>query len=75
MHPVAVVLLVLAVYLGLGVAFAVAFVARGVATVDPAARGGTIGFRLLIIPGSAALWPLLARRWLRARRRACGGAP
>ena len=53
------------IYLALGVLFAVAFVALGVGTIDPAARGGTPGFRVLIVPGSALLWPLLLRRWLR----------
>lgn len=54
----------LGVYSALGVVFAVAFVTRGVGRVDPAARQGTWGFRLLIVPGTVALWPLLARRWL-----------
>lgn len=57
------------VYLAIGVAFAVAFVTRGVGRIDPAAREGSWGFRLAILPGTAALWPLLARRWAR------GGAP
>ncbi|HBY62213.1 MAG TPA: hypothetical protein DEH78_20525 [Solibacterales bacterium] len=49
-----------------GVLFGVAFVARGAEKIDPAARGASLGFRLLILPGSAALWPLLLVRWLRA---------
>ena len=53
------------VYLGLGLLFALAFVTRGVSKVDPAARGATTGFRVLIVPGVAALWPLLAWRWAR----------
>ncbi len=57
-------------YVALGLVFAVPFVAWGVGRVDPAARQGTLGFRLLILPGCAALWPLLLVRW--ARR---GGGP
>ncbi|MEO1237017.1 MAG: hypothetical protein AAFX76_09540 [Planctomycetota bacterium] len=54
-------------YAGVGVVFALWFVTRGVAGLDPAARGGPWGFRVLIFPGSAALWPVL---WvMRARRR------
>ena len=53
------------VYLGLGVLFAFAFAARGVECVDPAARGTGPGFRALIVPGAAALWPWLLRRWVR----------
>ena len=57
----------LAVYAGLGLLFAVAFVIRGVARIDPQAEGGSWGFRLAILPGVAALWPLLARRWARGQ--------
>ena len=32
-----------------------------------ASISGTWGFRLLILPGAAALWPLLLLRWLRAK--------
>jgi hypothetical protein len=56
--------ILLGAYAALGLVFAVAFVIRGAGRVDPAAREGTWGFRLLILPGSVALWPLLARRWL-----------
>ena len=54
-------------YLGIGLSFAIAFVTFGVGRIDPAAREGTVGFRILILPGSTLLWPLLARRWA-ARR-------
>lgn len=53
------------VYLLAGLVFGVVFVIRGAGRIDPSARNGTWGFRLLILPGSVALWPLLARRWLR----------
>jgi len=56
-------------YLALGLVFALAFVTAGVQRVDPAARGAPVGFRLLILPGAAALWPLLLTRWVR------GGGP
>ena len=54
-------------YLALGLVFAVAFALRGAARLDPDARGATWGFKLLIVPGSAALWPLLLLRWVRAQ--------
>ncbi len=57
----------LGVYAGLGLLFAVAFVLRGAARIDPQADGGSWGFRLAILPGVAALWPLLARRWARGQ--------
>jgi len=59
---------VLDAYGVLGVLFATAFVARGIASVDPAAKSSTIGFRLIVFPGVVALWPLLLRAWLRKGR-------
>ena len=52
------------IYLGLGLLFALFFGTKGVGKIDPTAKEGTIGFRLLIIPGTMAFWPLLAKRWL-----------
>ena len=57
--------IVLVAYVAAGLMFAVAFVLRGVQRVDPDAREGTWGFRLVIFPGSVALWPLLLSRWVR----------
>lgn len=51
-------------YTALGLVFAIAFVFYGVRQVDPAAKDSPLIFRLLIIPASAALWPLLLKRWL-----------
>lgn len=51
-------------YLISGVIFAVLFSFRGVERVDPEAKEGTWGFRLLILPGATVFWPLLAYRWL-----------
>jgi hypothetical protein len=53
----------LGVYAGLGLLFAIAFVTRGVGRIDPAAKGASWGFRLIVTPGVVALWPLLLRRW------------
>jgi hypothetical protein len=58
----------LAAYAGIGLLFALCFAARGVERIDPAARGASLGFRLLVLPGAVALWPLLARRWALGRR-------
>ena len=51
-------------YFVIGFLFAIAFVAIGVKRLDPNASGSGIGFRLLILPGSAAFWPLLLRHWI-----------
>ena len=55
-------------YVLCGLAVGVPFVLRGVDRVDEAARGAPLGFRLLILPGSVALWPLMAQKWIHAHR-------
>jgi hypothetical protein len=50
-------------YVGLGLLFAAPFVLRGVDRIDPGAKGASWGFRLIIVPGVVALWPILLRRW------------
>lgn len=56
---------VIGLYLLVGILFAVVFVWRGLGRIDPAAREGTWGFRVLVFPGAMALWPLLLGRWWR----------
>jgi hypothetical protein len=58
-------LMLLAIYLLLGLVFSIPFVIAGVGKIDLHAKHGSWGFRILIIPGSVMLWPLLARRWIR----------
>jgi hypothetical protein len=58
----------LAVYAVSGAVFAPAFAWRGAAQLDPAARDSGLGFRLILLPGAAALWPLLLAKWVRSRR-------
>lgn len=55
----------LGLYFGVGLLFGIAFVIRGAHRIDPQAEGGSWGFRLAILPGCAALWPILALRWRR----------
>jgi hypothetical protein len=61
------------IYLACGLLFAVAFVTAGVGRVDAAARGTSLGFRLLILPGTGALWPLLLLRWVMLSRKRLEG--
>lgn len=51
-------------YVLAGLLFALLFLPRGAARLDPHLAGSSILVRLLILPGVAALWPLMARRWL-----------
>ena len=62
------ILVLVSIYLACGLLFGLAFVTAGVGRVDAAARGTSAAFRLLILPGTAALWPFLAARWVRAVR-------
>lgn len=62
-----IILLTIAAYLAIGVLFALLFVIRGVERIDPAARSTSWVFRMLIIPGAAALWPVILSRWVHAR--------
>jgi hypothetical protein len=52
-----------------GLVFAVAFVTMGIQRVDSVAEHAPLGFRLIVLPGVATLWPLLLVRWLRAAPR------
>jgi hypothetical protein len=56
---------ILAIYASVGLVFAVPFVWLGVQRLDSEARGSGIGFRLLILPGTAAFWPMFLYRWRR----------
>lgn len=60
----AIILIAIGIYLGCGLLFALIFVISGVQKIDPHAARGTWGFRLLIIPGTTALWPILLARWV-----------
>lgn len=55
-------------YVAMGVMFAIAFVARGITRVDPGAKGSTTGFKVIVFPGTVALWPLLLARWVASWR-------
>jgi hypothetical protein len=61
----AVLLILMSIYFVCGLVFAVPFVLVGVGKIDPHAGHGTRGFRLLIIPGTVFLWPMLASRWFK----------
>ena len=67
MHPVVAFLLnAVALYAVVGVLTALAFVAFGVTRVQAAPV--SLGARVLILPGAAALWPYVLMRWLMAKR-------
>ncbi|MGD9789159.1 MAG: hypothetical protein AB7Q00_07240 [Phycisphaerales bacterium] len=69
MSPMDFMLLTLSIYLAIGALLAIPLAFRGINSVDPAAANGSLPFRLLIIPGLIALWPLMLRAHLRRHSR------
>ena len=60
-------LLLAEVYTTIGLLFAAVFLMTGIKHVDPASTGSSVGFRLIILPGVAALWPLMLKRWIQGK--------
>lgn len=54
-------------YFILGLVFALVFVIWGIHKVDEDASGTHWFFRILMIPGSMAFWPILLMKWVRGR--------
>lgn len=52
-------------YAIVGAVFALPFAWIGVNAIDSEAKQSGSGFRLMILPGVVALWPLLAVRWVK----------
>jgi hypothetical protein len=63
---VMVVLLALALYTAMGVAIAAAFLVFGVTRVLPEPLPVTLGARIMLFPGTVALWPYVLIRWLKS---------
>jgi hypothetical protein len=61
-------ILSLALYAAAGVAVGLAFVVFGVSRVLPEPAPVSIGARVLLFPGAAALWPYILMRWFKSSR-------
>ncbi len=55
------------VYLAAGAVFATFFVSAGLSRIDAVAKAMPWSARLLLVPGSVALWPLMLKKWLTQR--------
>lgn len=53
------ILWIVAAYLSFGFLYALIFVTILAGRLDPGVQGTSLGFRLLLLPGATALWPLL----------------
>ena len=62
------VLMIIAVYLICGLAFAIPFVLKGAGKIDEGTHGATWGFRVIILPASIVFWPLLLKKWIAANK-------
>ena len=63
---VMIVLLALALYAATGIAIAIAFLVFGVTRVLATPVPVTLGARIMLFPGAAALWPYVLIRWLKS---------
>ena len=59
---------ILQAYLSIGLVVGILFISLGVAKIDAAAQGSSIWFRLIILPGSILLWPVVLLRWVQKLR-------
>ena len=64
MDVVTVILALAGLYVAAGIIFAVAFVIVGASRIDPAARDVGVLVRAMWLPGAAALWPVLLKKWM-----------
>jgi len=54
------------IYLLVGLLFSIVFLWKGLTKIDANANGTNFGFKLLIIPGTIALWPMLLYKWVKS---------
>jgi hypothetical protein len=64
---VQILLIIVAIYLTCGFVFMIPFIIKGVDVIDEGAHGSSIGFRIIIIPGTIVFWPLLLRKWIKMK--------
>ena len=54
-------------YLAIGLLFGLWFIFKGVQKVDDGMEGAKPGLRLLLLPGSIALWPFMVNKYLKGK--------
>ena len=57
-----------ALYLVAGVLFSFLFLSKGIEKIDATAHGSGWGFRLIILPGTIVLWPVLLNKWIKEKK-------
>ena len=61
-------LIIVAIYLTCGIVFMIPFIIKGVDVIDEGAHGSSIGFRIIIIPGTIVFWPVLLKKWIMRKK-------
>ena len=69
MTIVTIILYIISIYLALGFLFMIPFIIKGVNKMDEGAHGGSIGFRIIIIPGVIVFWIILLNKWVKASKK------
>jgi hypothetical protein len=59
-------------YLAVGLAVALVFASWLVDRIEPSARGGSVLFRIVIVPAATLLWPVIIARAVRVLPRSRG---
>jgi len=62
------VVIVAGLYLLAGAVFAIFFLTKGITKIDSGTHGAGWGFRLIILPGTIVLWPVLFRKWVKTKK-------
>ena len=57
------ILIALAIYLFIGLIIGLLFVISGIRRVDPVAESAPMRVRVLFLPGSIAIWPVVLHGW------------
>lgn len=66
MNLIELILLVLGIYLLLGLIFGLFFLVKGMHKIDETASDASLGFKLIVFPGIALLWPIMFFKWSRS---------
>lgn len=60
---VSILLMAAGVYLLIGIVFYFPFIKKGVHTFDGGVKEAPVFMKILIFPGTVALWPILLKKW------------
>ena len=65
---IGIIISIVGLYILCGILFAIPFIIKGVTTIDKGAHGTKLGFRIIILPGTIIFWPLLLKKWIKAKK-------